>query len=244
MTITESVARQLHDQGVSIVAKFEHLQPDGNEAIIVPSRPYDYVPYRGQRVPKQLAGILRIYQGHPQRIAVASLMTKMNLDCILAMRRWAYEELGVAHFLNVIYWAGFAEMNKRRIDFSPQCRQVLEDRVHSFDQSYGFEYPHPSREHNAFDVRRFLNTAVNGSGFPIRIVLSSRGGFYLSAPCVYPEFNYGDGVQVSVRNEDGDIDLSCFFSRIQQEIRSFSPHGVVGVTQSDRIVIGRIEDRL
>lgn len=205
LAITREVARRLNDAQVNIVCKIESLDPRKNNSIIVPeSKPYQYVHYRGAEIPEPLYFLLEAYKDSPGRLALGSTLTNINREDLLSIRKYAYEELGLAHFIKKVHWNGFAEKNRERLEVPEAERTEFDQTLYSFDHEHGYFYPTGLREEFSYDIRRFLNNASNKKGFPLKIITNLNGAFYTD----------GDFV-VSVRNPDsGRIDLKAMFDKV------------------------------
>ncbi len=214
IAVTKNVAQRLYDEDIDVVCKIEDLDPKINDKIIRPrGKGYIYVDYKGVRIPEQLTILLEQYKDKPDKIALCSMITRINIDHLLQMRKWAYETLGIAHFVKQIYWYGFADTFRKELEPTSEHRKRFEEELYRYDAEYGFVYPADLSDEFSYDVRRFLNNVLTRDGFPFRVFSHIRGGFYHSSGAVKPRFSFLDGVQVSTR-DNGQINLKQFFRKI------------------------------
>lgn len=203
---------------MSLVVKLEHLDPLLNSAIIRPARDYHYVPWKGKQVPQAFVDLWDAYEGSHDMLALSSMVTKKNVDKLMDIRQWAFDVLGIAHFIKKVNFYGFAEKNRAELELTLPETQAFERSLYAFDEKYGFSYPEDLPDAYSFDVRRFLNNSINAKGFPVRMYFHPRDGSYHSAGLVEPTFAVSPQVELNIRNAAGKIDLGNFFREIQAVI--------------------------
>lgn len=217
-TITPNFAGELRKADVSLVVKLEHLNPKLNSAIIRPAKDYRYVSWKGQQVPQAFVDLWDAYEGSHDMLALSSMVTQKNVDNLLDIRQWAFDVLGIAHFIKKVNFYGFAEKNRSELELTLPETQAFERSLYAFDEKYGFSYPEDLPDAYSFDVRRFLNNSINAKGFPVRMYFHPRDGSYHSAGLVEPTFAVSPQVELNIRNAEGKIDLGNFFRKIQAVI--------------------------
>jgi MoaA/NifB/PqqE/SkfB family radical SAM enzyme/hydroxymethylpyrimidine pyrophosphatase-like HAD family hydrolase len=224
LPITPETARQLCEAEVNMLLKLNHLDPKINDQLSGRKEPYEYVEYRGRKIPRQLAEILEAYRDRPDLLALSSDINRLNRDNILEMSRWAYETLGTAHFRKHLYYFGLAQENRDLLALSEDEVEAFERELYEFDRRYGYEYPGSARHKDqySFDIRRFLNNNLSPSGFPIRTFSHYLAGFYHSSGAVRPRFGYKLGIKAALKDlVKGNIDVTEFFFKIFTHIRFF-----------------------
>jgi len=218
--IDKKLAKILHNFGVNLVLKLESLDPKINEEILNSEGQYEYIRFIGEKIPKQIKICIQEYGDDNNKIALSSIINGENSKGLLELRRWAFECLGISHFLKKPYLFGEANRNKDKI-FSFNEKEVSFS-IYEFDKSYGFSYPLNVSDTYSFDIRRFTNNYVNSRGLPIRVFGHPRAGVYHNSGAVKPTFGFKKGIFVSMRDKKGKINLEEYFSNIQRSIENYN----------------------
>ena len=212
----------LLDNEVNLLLKLEHLDPKYNDIIQDPQIPVEYSTLSGARVPVNLIQAMEMYSSDLSRVAISTVITKLNHDNILEMREWAYG-LGITHFAKHLYLQGDALKNRNILELTPTEQERITQKIYAFDSGFGFQYPTLDRfkDQFSFDVRRYLNNTRDQSGMPIRVFIHPKGVYNQNININEARFGFG-GVVVSVREDvtKGPINMSNYFEIIHDEIAS------------------------
>jgi len=232
LSLTPAVLRTLAAMKISLVLKLEHLDPGLNNRLINPGIPYKYVSFMGEKAPEQILWAIEAYHDQADRLAIGSMINNLNLDNLLNLRKWCYRTLGIAHFVKKLQYFGFAAKNQDQLEPDRMRMEFFERQLKHFDARFGYDYPEDVPDRYSYDIRRYLNNATSLNGFPIRLFIHPRFGFYESSEVVRPKFNGKNGVLASAITPDGLIDMKRLFStihqhttRAQQQMHRFVSHG-------------------
>ena len=218
-SINKTIAKKLHDLGVNLVLKMESIDPKINDILLRHNDQYAYTDYKGAIIPKQIKTVINEYQSDIGKLAISSMITKLNLHSLIETRNWSYEEIGVSHFLKQLYFFGHAKSNFDQLSIRPDELLEFEKKLYNYDKEWGFYYPMDMADQYSYDIRRFLNNYLSIENFPARIFGHPRGGVYCSSESLSVKFNFNEGFRVSMKDHSGKINLKEYFKSIHSIIQ-------------------------
>lgn len=220
--LTPDLVRQLHAKEVSMMLKLESLDPGKNSRTLNPKIPLKYGTLNGAQIPQPIIDSFQIYGTDSNMLGLSSIIIKPNLADVVDVREFAYKH-GNIHFAKHLYVGGRAIVNREKLALTDDEKIEVNKRIRRLDDANGIIYPNGNylADNYSFDVRRFLNNAVDSHGFPLRMASDVRGGVFLSSDIVKPSFGFGNLVTVSMLDGTGRVDLSAYFSRIREIVHRY-----------------------
>ncbi|MGM5481574.1 MAG: radical SAM protein [Nanobdellota archaeon] len=224
-TLSPDFIKELNVLDVNLVMKWESLDPFNNDLIILNSLDkrknsfsvFGYELFNGVRVPTQILSALDLYSSK-SNLAIETMITKLNMDDILPMRKFIYDSLDVSQFLKQTYNIGYANSNLE-VQVSDSELDLINSKVISFDESRGLKYPNFDTPDNySYDSRRLMNNLVNRSGFPFRTFLHEVGGVYHSSQIVKKRFGYSTDNVIPLK-VDGVVDFNSQIKNISEVLK-------------------------
>ncbi|MFW5990758.1 MAG: radical SAM protein [Candidatus Nanoarchaeia archaeon] len=216
--LDKDYAEELLENDVNLVVKLESLEPEKNDQILRPRNLYRYTNHDGVSIPQQLKNVIDVYSDNRDKLAISTMLTGLNYEDIMPLRKYAYEKLGVAHFLKQLYIYGQADKNSALLSVNSSDLRKLEESLYEFDERAGFSYPMGEADQYSYDIRRFLNNHLNPEGFPARIFGHPRGGVYHNSDAVNVKFGFQEGHFVSMRDNTEKINMPRYFNKIYRFI--------------------------
>ncbi len=215
--LTPNLVRQLHAKSVNMMLKLESLDPEKNSQTLNPKISLKYGTLNGAQIPRPIIDSFQIYGTDSNMLGLSSIIIKPNLADVVDVREFAYKH-GNIHFAKHLYIGGRAIVNRNKLALTDDERRGVNERIQRLDNANGVVYPNGNvlADNYSFDVRRFLNNAVDSHGFPLRMASDVRGGVFLSSDIVKPSFGFGNLITVSMLDGTGKVDLSAYFSRIRE----------------------------
>lgn len=164
VTITETVAKKLYDNNVSVVGKLYSFDPEVNEILTGYHRIYKYELFNGKEVPSHIPHLMDAGYEGTDRFALFTVVTKHNYQEIGDIWKWE-RTLGIIPYVDFLY----TYRHQKDYGISDNEKRNLCKSLHEYDKSLGFDYAFHFGSHAGHRMCNTRIAAVVGANGELRL---------------------------------------------------------------------------